>query len=185
MSVQTFELFEVNIPGGLVSVVFSPADDVLRAAGYGSAADIVERFRTSQNQSTSELRQVTDRTRSEATAGLAQTFERYVDGDITALETIKVEQPGGDFFQEVWRVMREIPAGETRTYSELAEAAGRPRAVRAAASACARNLIVAVIPCHRVVRSDGTLGGYGYGLDVKKALLRHEKAPLTPPTARG
>ncbi len=70
--------------------------------------------------------------------------------------------------------MRSIPPGQTWSYARLAAEAGRPTAVRAAGSACARNLVAPFVPCHRVVRSDGSLGGYAYGLDIKRALLAHE-----------
>ena len=101
---------------------------------------------------------------------------RYLDGELGALDDVEVRQPGGAFTHEVWRVMREIPAGQTWTYSELATKAGRSAAVRAVGNACARNLVAPFVPCHRVLRTDGTLGGYYYGLDVKRALLAHESA---------
>lgn len=96
-----------------------------------------------------------------------------------------VEQPGtgqdipldvrGTAFQErVWQELRRIPPGETRTYAEIAAAAGKPTAVRAAGSANGANNVAVLIPCHRVVRSDGTLGGYAYGTDIKRALLERE-----------
>ena len=72
--------------------------------------------------------------------------------------------------------MRKIPAGKTMSYAELAKRAGSPSAVRAAGSACARNLIAPIIPCHRVVKTGGDLGNYGYGLDVKEELLLFEGA---------
>ena len=81
----------------------------------------------------------------------------------------------GTAFQEaVWQALRTIPQGETRTYSELAAIAGNPGAVRAAGTACGRNPVSIVIPCHRAQRTDGTLGGYAYGLDRKRALLARE-----------
>lgn len=96
-----------------------------------------------------------------------------------------VEQPGdfahipldvkGTAFQEAcWKALREIPPGETRTYAEIAAAAGNPRAVRAAGSANARNNVAVLIPCHRVIRAGGDLGGYAYGLDIKRELLNRE-----------
>ena len=96
-----------------------------------------------------------------------------------------VEQPGdfahipldvkGTAFQEAcWKALREIPAGETRTYAEIAAAAGNPGAVRAAGSANARNNVAVLIPCHRVIRTGGDLGGYAYGLEIKRELLRRE-----------
>lgn len=81
---------------------------------------------------------------------------------------------GTAFQQAVWQALREIPAGETRSYAELAAAAGRPDAIRAAGTACGDNRLAVLIPCHRVVRRDGSLGGYAYGLDRKSALLRRE-----------
>ena len=96
-----------------------------------------------------------------------------------------VEQPGdfahipldvkGTAFQEAcWKALREIPAGETRTYAQIAAAAGNPKAVRAAGSANARNNVAVLIPCHRVIRTGGDLGGYAYGLDIKRELLTRE-----------
>ena len=96
-----------------------------------------------------------------------------------------VEQPGdfahipldvkGTAFQEAcWKALREIPPGETRSYADIAAAAGNPRAVRAAGSANARNNVAVLIPCHRVIRSDGDLGGYAYGLEIKRELLKRE-----------
>jgi AraC family transcriptional regulator of adaptative response/methylated-DNA-[protein]-cysteine methyltransferase len=84
----------------------------------------------------------------------------------------------GTAFQEaIWQALRTIPSGETRTYSELAAIAGNAGAVRAAGSACGRNPVSIVIPCHRAQRTDGTLGGYAYGLDRKRALLAREARP--------
>lgn len=99
-----------------------------------------------------------------------------------------VEQPGdcahipldvqGTVFQEAcWQALRAIPPGETRTYAQIAAAAGNPRAVRAAGSANARNSVAVLIPCHRVVRTGGDLGGYAYGPDIKRELLRRETKP--------
>ncbi|NCC31805.1 MAG: methylated-DNA--[protein]-cysteine S-methyltransferase [Chloroflexia bacterium] len=82
----------------------------------------------------------------------------------------------GTAFQErVWQVLRTVPAGSTMSYSELAERIGNPKAVRAVASACAANRLAVVIPCHRVVRSDGTLSGYRWGIERKRALLQRER----------
>lgn len=82
---------------------------------------------------------------------------------------------GTVFQKRVWRYLQTIPPGETRSYAEVARAAGRPRAVRAAASACANNRAALVIPCHRVIRSDGSLAGYRWGLARKRTLLALEK----------
>jgi methylated-DNA-[protein]-cysteine S-methyltransferase len=99
----------------------------------------------------------------------------YLDGDLTAIDEVPVEQhTGGPFMAQAWLVMRQIKAGAPVTYTGFAELAGRPAAVRAAAAACARNAAALYVPCHRVLRTDGGLGGYRWGLPVKKWLLGHE-----------
>jgi AraC family transcriptional regulator of adaptative response/methylated-DNA-[protein]-cysteine methyltransferase len=82
---------------------------------------------------------------------------------------------GTVFQQRVWQLLREIPAGETRTYSELSRALGAPNGARAVARACADNPLAVAVPCHRVVRSDGSLAGYRWGLERKAQLLRRER----------
>lgn len=101
-------------------------------------------------------------------------IEAYFAGDVRAIDRLPVGQPGGPFVTEAWQALRDIPAGTTLTYTQLAGRAGRPAAVRAAGSACARNLIAPIVPCHRALRSDGSLGGYYWGLPVKRWLLAHE-----------
>lgn len=99
----------------------------------------------------------------------------YFAGDLTAIDAVPVAQhTGGAFMAHTWGVLRGIRPGAPLTYRELAERAGRPAAVRAAAAACARNAAALFVPCHRVVRTDGGLGGYRWGLDVKRYLLAHE-----------
>jgi AraC family transcriptional regulator of adaptative response/methylated-DNA-[protein]-cysteine methyltransferase len=87
---------------------------------------------------------------------------------------IPLDVQGTAFQEACWKALREIPPGETRTYAEIAAAAGNPRAVRAAGSANARNNVAVLIPCHRVIRTGGDLGGYAYGLDIKRELLARE-----------
>lgn len=81
---------------------------------------------------------------------------------------------GTDFQIKVWRALQLIPRGETRTYKQVAESIGMPKAVRAVANACGANPIVIVVPCHRVIRSDGGLGGYSSGAEIKMKLLERE-----------
>lgn len=100
----------------------------------------------------------------------------YFDGDLRALDGIQVDQEGEKFSQSAWRVMRKISPGRTLTYADLAKRAGSEDAVRAAGSACARNLIALVVPCHRIVKTGGALGNYAYGLKYKQWLLSHEGA---------
>jgi methylated-DNA-[protein]-cysteine S-methyltransferase len=109
-------------------------------------------------------------------AWLVKPMRDYFAGDLIAPDGLPVRQPGGPGRQRMWQLMREVPPGCMLTYTELAALAGVPSAPRAAGAACAANLIAPVIPCHRVLRSDGSLGGYYYGLPVKEWLLRHEGA---------
>ena len=103
-------------------------------------------------------------------------LEDYFSGDLRALDGIGVRQPGEKFSQAAWKAMRKVAPGKTISYGELAKRAGSADAVRAAGSACARNLIALVVPCHRIVKTGGALGNYAYGLGVKEWLLRHEGA---------
>jgi AraC family transcriptional regulator, regulatory protein of adaptative response / methylated-DNA-[protein]-cysteine methyltransferase len=110
--------------------------------------------------------------------GVAATTTAVVDaiergGGLSALP---VDLRGTAFQMRVWAALREIPPGETRTYSEVATAIGSPKAVRAVASACAANPAAIVVPCHRVVRADGGEGGYRWGVDRKRRLLANEQA---------
>jgi len=105
---------------------------------------------------------------------ITQAVHAYLAGDLTALDAIPVEQAGTGFLAEAWRALRETKPGERLTYTELARRAGRPAAVRAAANACARNAAALFVPCHRILRTDGGLGGYRWGTPVKRWLLDHE-----------
>jgi AraC family transcriptional regulator of adaptative response/methylated-DNA-[protein]-cysteine methyltransferase len=87
---------------------------------------------------------------------------------------IPLDVKGTAFQEACWKALRAIPPGETRTYAEIAAAAGNPKAVRAAGSANARNNVAVLIPCHRVIRTGGDLGGYAYGLAIKRELLKRE-----------
>jgi methylated-DNA-[protein]-cysteine S-methyltransferase len=107
---------------------------------------------------------------------LAKPAGDYFAGDVRALDTIPVHQPGSPGRQRLWAELRAVPPGSTATYTELAARAGCPHAPRAAGAACALNLIAPVVPCHRAVGSNGSLTGYYYGLDRKRWLLHHEGA---------
>ena len=100
----------------------------------------------------------------------------YFDGDISALNAIKVSQPGAPFSQEAWKAMKKVRPGSVISYADLADRAGSSNAVRAAGSACAKNAIVIVVPCHRRVKTGGALGTYAYGVGMKEWLLRQEGA---------
>ena len=114
-------------------------------------------------------------------------LRELVEGALVAIETplaapeLPIDVAGTAFQEAVWRELRKIPAGETRSYAEIAAAIGAPKAVRAVGSANGDNHVCVLIPCHRVIRSDGTLGGYGGGIDRKKKLLASEGHPTEAP----
>ena len=104
--------------------------------------------------------------------------EAYFAGDPRALDGLTVKTGGTDFQRSVWAALRAIPAGETRSYGQLAAAVGSPKAVRAAGLANGQNPIAVIVPCHRVIGANGTLTGYAGGLERKKWLLAHEAAAV-------
>jgi methylated-DNA-[protein]-cysteine S-methyltransferase len=106
----------------------------------------------------------------------AEAVEAYYAGDVAAIDTVEVVQHGGDFHVQAWHGLRAIEPGSPLTYAEFAASLGRPTAVRAAASACARNAPALFVPCHRVLRTDGTMGGFAWSIPVKRALLAREAA---------
>jgi len=106
---------------------------------------------------------------------ISRAVRSYFDGDLTAIDEVPVEQHArGEFIRHAWAVLRQVKPGEPVTYTDFARLAGRPAAVRAAAMACARNGVALFVPCHRVLRLDGGLGGYRWGVPVKQWLLDHE-----------
>lgn len=105
---------------------------------------------------------------------IADQILAYIAGD-ASLARIPLDIRGTVFQRKVWEQLRRIPAGETRSYQQIARAIGAPRAVRAVGSACGANPVALVIPCHRALRTDGSLGGYAWGLERKEKLLRIEK----------
>ena len=107
-------------------------------------------------------------------ASLARRVVEVVERPGTGGDDIPLDVKGTAFQERIWQELRRIPPGETRSYAELAAAAGKPKAVRAAGSANGANNVAVLIPCHRVVRSDGSLGGYAYGEAIKRELLARE-----------
>jgi methylated-DNA-[protein]-cysteine S-methyltransferase len=158
----------MSTPAGPLTVVMSRTGAV-RAAGFTESADDL-------------LPLIHPRLREQAEPAddigtVAAAINAYFDGDLTAIDEVPVEQQtSGVFMTHAWKVMRDIKPGVPLTYTEFAELAGRPAAVRAAAAACAQNPVAFFTPCHRVLRRDGTLGGYRWGLSVKRWLLDHEGA---------
>lgn len=109
--------------------------------------------------------------------GLTSAMGRYFAGELGAIETLPVQTAGTPFQQKVWRALREIPCGTTASYAQLAERIGQPTAVRAVGLANGSNPVGVVVPCHRVIGSNGSLTGYGGGIERKRWLLKHEGIP--------
>lgn len=129
------------------------------------------------------LRELQDRfPRAELIGGDAA-FERLVAQVVGLIEhpnighDLPLDVRGTAFQQRVWQALRQIPCGETASYAQIAQRIGAPKAVRAVAQACAANALAVAVPCHRVVRSDGALSGYRWGVERKRALLVRERAP--------
>jgi methylated-DNA-[protein]-cysteine S-methyltransferase len=158
----------MSTPAGPLTVVMSRAGAV-RAAGFTeSVDDLVSLIHPSLREQAAPVDDI-------GTVGEA--VRAYFDGDVTAIDEVPVEQhTNGVFMAHAWRVMRQIKPGAPVTYTEFARLAGRPAAVRAAAAACAQNPVAFFTPCHRGLRLDGSLGGYRWGLPVKRQLLDHEAA---------
>jgi methylated-DNA-[protein]-cysteine S-methyltransferase len=107
--------------------------------------------------------------------GPASALAAYFDGDLRAIDSLPTATEGTPFQKCVWQALREIPAGQTVSYGALAKHIGKPAAVRAVGLANGANPIGIVVPCHRVIGADGSLTGYGGGLERKRWLLHHEK----------
>ena len=113
---------------------------------------------------------------SENAAEMCDRLDRYFNGDWSAFEGLNVSAGGTDFQKSVWEGLRAIPTGQSISYDQLARDVGNPNAIRAAASANARNPVSIVIPCHRVIGKNGAMRGYAGGIERKVWLLRHEGA---------
>jgi methylated-DNA-[protein]-cysteine S-methyltransferase len=151
----------IPTPAGPLTIVATDSG-VVRAAGFtDDVAQLVPG--------------TTPRTRPDL-GDISKAVHAYLDGDLSAIDQIPVDQPGGgSYLVAAWQALRDSRPGEPLTYTTLAARAGRPAAVRAAANACARNAVALFVPCHRVLRTDGGLGGYRWGTGVKRWLLDHER----------
>ena len=165
---STGEFATTSTPLGPFTTVVD-ADGVVLAAGWTADSEGLRRL-VHPSLRPGELRQ------RGSLGEVTSAVEKYHAGEVFAIDTIPVRQVSGPFLLHAWDVLRTVPAGNPITYTAFAALSGRPEAVRAASNACARNAAALFFPCHRILRTDGTLGGFRWGLDVKARLLRHEQA---------
>lgn len=140
--------------------------DIVRASGFGAISELQKRLPA--KLATLELEQLAH------SHPYVDNINDYFEGNLTALTAIPFEQEGGSFSQDVWRAMYALSAGQTISYKDLALRAQHPGAIRAAGTTCGQNRIVLIVPCHRIVKSDGSIGNYLYGPEIKERLLSHE-----------
>ena len=164
---MTLEIAEFHSPIG--TIVLAVRDGTLTALVFAEGwpdrrARLVKRF------GDVDLRGAAD------PAGVSGRLAAYFAGDLGALDAIPVDPGGTPFQRRVWAALRTIPAGETVSYQTLARRIGAPTAVRAVGAANRTNPIGIVVPCHRVIGADGSLTGYGGGIERKRWLLTHERA---------
>jgi methylated-DNA-[protein]-cysteine S-methyltransferase len=162
------ETTTITTPVGPFTVVVDADGAVLASGWTATACDLIPLVHPS-------LRPTGARRRDDLGA-IGKAVAAYHDGDVDAVADVPVRQVSSPFIAHAWEVLRAVPAGRPITYTEFALLASRPAAVRAAASACARNAAALFVPCHRVLRTGGALGGFRWGTDVKRWLLDHETA---------
>ncbi|OGL22410.1 hypothetical protein A2707_03750 [Candidatus Saccharibacteria bacterium RIFCSPHIGHO2_01_FULL_45_15] len=163
---KNLRIITSNTPDGDFHMVVD-GDDVVRASGYGSTGDLIKRY--------DSLLDVTTVTHTDNHPYLDD-VSAYYNGDTTALDKIPRLQDGTEFQKRVWQAMSDIPYGHTLSYKQLAEASGNPAAIRAAGTICGLNRLILLVPCHRILKSNGSIGNYLYGQAIKESLLRHEGA---------
>ena len=165
---ETLILERLPTPVG-EAILVADAQGVLRAFDWTSHEARLRLLLRRQNPPTTLVE-------GRAPAVIRNAVNAYFAGDLTALAAISWRTGGTDFQRSVWTALCAIPVGETVTYKQLAERIGRPSAVRAVGLANGANPVGVVVPCHRVIGSDGSLTGYGGGLERKRWLLTHEGA---------
>ncbi|WP_158888671.1 methylated-DNA--[protein]-cysteine S-methyltransferase [Amycolatopsis anabasis] len=156
----------MDTPAGPFTAVVASDGAVLASGWTGDVGELTPLI--SASLAPDELREKRD------LGPVSTAVRRYHAGELDAAADIAVRQRSGEFLQRAWDVLRTVPAGKPVTYADFALLAGRPAAVRAAATACARNAAALFVPCHRVVRTGGGIGGFRWGVDVKRWLLDHE-----------
>ncbi|MGW4636265.1 methylated-DNA--[protein]-cysteine S-methyltransferase [Nocardia sp. NPDC004415] len=165
--VRSADIATFTTPIGPFTAIVDADGAVLASGWTGDPTDLTTVIHASLRPA--ELR------RRDSLGAVTRAVLDYHAGDLTAIDAIPVRQHSGEFLTHAWDILRKVPAGEPVTYTEFAGLAGRPAATRAAANACARNAAALFVPCHRVLRIGGQLGGFRWGLEAKRWLLTHEQ----------
>ena len=163
---MTIHASTLHTPVGPLSILVEEAG--ICAAGFTPRSEELH-ARLSPVRRRSKLQELSD------LGDVSAAVTAYFAGEVGALDGLDVAQEGSPYHHRVWAALREIPAGRTVTYRELVERMGAVAAARAVGTACGRNLVAPMVPCHRVVRTDRGLGGYYWGLERKRWLLEHER----------
>lgn len=162
-------------PDGAFTILAN--DDAVLASGWtDDVSALLALIHPTLRQGIAEVRRWVPGTETGTMSQAISAVADFYEGDLTAPGRVPVHQRSGEFREYAWNVLRSVPAGERLTYLAFAARAGRPTAVRPCAGACAMNAAALFVPCHRVVRSDGGLGGFRYGLELKRRLLDREAA---------
>src|SRR5690348_13103618 len=160
-------LFVDRMPSPIGTLLLVWRENALRALDFGDNKERFERIlRIAYAGASLEP--------ARAPAAIRNPIEAYFQGDLMAIDAVAVEANGTSFQQQVWTALRQIPAGTTMSYGELATRIGRQGASRAVGLANGSNPVGIVVPCHRVIGSNGALTGYGGGIERKRWLLEHE-----------
>jgi len=174
---EAVEISYASIPSRLGPMLVAATDRGLCFAQFDATVDDLRReFPHAQMRPASKG----------AAPGLAQwarALRQHLAGG-TPADGLPIDIRGTAFQMRVWNFLQTIPAGQTKSYGEVAAAIGAPRATRAVGTACGSNPVAVAVPCHRVLRGDGSLGGYGGGLDRKRVLLESEGVRNLPPSSR-
>lgn len=159
----------METPVGLAFLFFSAKG--LERLAFGGTKDLKEGVAMGATPETESLPEGVLKTWHDQ---VAQALDDYFAGKPVSFEALALDLQGSPFQLRVWQELQKIPAGATVSYQELAKRIGQPRASRAVGQACGANPVPLIIPCHRVIASDGSLGGYSSGLERKRWLLNHE-----------
>jgi methylated-DNA-[protein]-cysteine S-methyltransferase len=161
------QLLQMSTPDGPFTILAQDGE-VLSSGWTDNPGDLTGQVHPTLRPATIEL--------VDGLGDISAAVEAFYAGDPAPAMQVAVRQKSGPFRAHAWDVLRLVRPGSPVTYTEYAELAGNPKAVRAAASACAFNAAALFVPCHRVIRTDGSLGGFRWGLPIKESLLKREAA---------